>query len=101
MDQPKNLFLIGRADLEILEISQLLTANGFAEGRNSTGNHLACVPKFTDIQNMLNNEHAIAVIEFLQIIHSAPGSNTNINSSMLNRTMYPPRIPGCGLNKTS
>jgi len=77
MNQPDNLFLISVADLDILEINQLLTANGVAEGRNRANHLLSRVPKLTDFQNLLNNAHAVADIEFLQIIHSGPGANIN------------------------
>src|SRR5665647_1273884 len=98
MNQPDNLFLIGGADLEILDINQLLSVNGFAESGNLAGHRLDWIPKLTDFQNLLNNAHAIADIELLQIIHSAPGANINLNN--LNLILYPRCIPGCGLNKT-
>lgn len=103
MIQPNNLFLIGGTDLEILEINQLLTANIFAEGGKLARHLLVWVPKFTDIQNLLNNSQTIASIELLQILNTtpAPGGSTNIISNTLNLPLYPPRIPGCGLNKTN
>ncbi|HZK95459.1 MAG TPA: hypothetical protein VFC67_14720 [Prolixibacteraceae bacterium] len=103
MIQPYNLFLIGGTDLETLEINQLLTANIFAEGGKLARHLLVWVPKFTNIQNLLNNSQTIASIELLQILNTtpAPGGSTNIISNTLNLPLYPPRIPGCGLNKTN
>jgi len=103
MKKPDFLFLTGVANPEILEINQLLTANGIAENINMAGHLLVWVPKLTDSQNLLNNAQAIADIELLQILNTtpAPGGSTNINSNMLNLPLYPPCIPGCGLNKTN
>jgi|GEM_PF-1952535 len=99
MNKPDYLFLTGVANLEILEINQLLTANGIAESINMASHLLTWIPKLTDFQNQLNNAPVIADREFLQINHAAPGANTNSNN--LNLSMYPPCIPGCGLNKTN
>ena len=103
MKKPDFLFLTGVANLEILEINQLLTANEIAENINMARHLLVWMPKFTDIQNLLNNAQTIASIELLQILNTTPatGGSTNIISNTLNLPLYPPRIPGCGLNKTS
>jgi len=97
MNKLDNLFLTGVANLEILEINQLLTANGIAESINMAGHLLAWVPKLTDFQNLLNNAQASADIELFLNIDPAPVENTNFSSN----TLYPPCIPGCGLNKTN
>ena len=68
MNRPNYLFLIGGADLEIFEIKRLLTANGFAEGKNIADDHLAWGAKLSDYQNLFNDTRTFVGIELLQKI---------------------------------
>ncbi len=63
MDRPDYLFLIGGADLEMLTIRQLLTANGFAEGEKMADRHLQWGAKLSDYQDLFNGKQTFVRIE--------------------------------------
>ena len=72
MDRPDYLFLIGGADLEMLTIRQLLTANGFAEGENMADRHLQWGAKLSDYQDLFNGKQIFVGIELTEDITPPP-----------------------------
>lgn len=72
MNRPNYLFLIGGADLEMLAIKRLLTANGFAEGENIADHHLAWGAKLSDYKSLFNDTVTIVGIELIQDITPPP-----------------------------
>jgi hypothetical protein len=72
MNRPDYLFLIGGADLEMLAIKRLLTANGFAEGENMADHHLPWGAKLSNYQNLFNDTQTFVGIELLQDIAPPP-----------------------------
>lgn len=101
MNRPVYLFLIGGTDLEILTTKRLLTENGFSKDNNIADRHLTRGAKLRDYQDLFNNEQSLSCIELSQIVDSSPDTEINpgITSNTFNHTLYPSRIPGCGLNK--
>lgn len=78
MNLPDFLFILGGADLEMVEIKRLLTANGFAEGKNMADHHLAWGAKLSDYQSLFNDTQTFVGIELLQDI-APPAHYINID----------------------
>ena len=85
MDRPDYLFLIGGADLEMLTIRQLLTANGFAEGEKMADRHLQWGAKLSDYQDLFNGKQIFVGIELTEDITPPPHylaiDHHNVNSN--------------------
>ncbi len=85
MDRPDYLFLIGGADLEMLTIRQLLTANGFAEGEKMADRHLQWGAKLSDYQDLFNGKQIFVGIELTEDItpplHYLAIDHHNVNSN--------------------
>lgn len=72
MDRPDYFFLIGGADLEMLTIRQLLTTNGFAEGKNMADRQLQWGAKLSAYKTFFNNKQTFVGIELTQDINPPP-----------------------------
>lgn len=68
MNRPEIQFLIGGSDLEMLTIRRILTANGFAEGKNMADLHLPWGAKLSDYKDSFNNKQTFVGIELTQDI---------------------------------
>ncbi|MCL4481197.1 MAG: hypothetical protein M1445_01005 [Bacteroidetes bacterium] len=85
MNRPNYMFLIGGADLEMLTIKHILTANGFAERENIADLHLQWGAKLSDYKNLFNNKQTFVGIELTPDIdpprHYIPIDHHNENSN--------------------
>jgi hypothetical protein len=72
MNQPNFLFLLGGADLEMVEIKRLLTAHALALGKSDTDAELRWGARLSNYQNLFNDTQTFVGIELVQDIAPPP-----------------------------
>lgn len=87
MNQPNFLFLLGGADLEMVEIRRLLTAHALALGKSDTNTELRWGAKLSNYQNLFNDTQTFVGIELIQDIDPPP---YYINIDHHNENSYKP-----------
>lgn len=68
MNLPNFLFLLGGADLEMLTIKKILTANGFAEGKDMADFQLQWGAKLSEYKKLFNETQTFVGIELVKDI---------------------------------